>query len=692
MAIELPRAGIGSVGTGGRRGRARLPDAGDVPQVRVAGDPGVQVPNFAQDAGGLGDVGAALSDVGERLAAADDRIKTRQESLDRMRLRAEFREDRRDSLQAFSTTEDLSIKGVLEAYGKEGQDKINALTESHQGREPSKLRLSELLESDFAEFNDKAATLSAQAGNARTTQVAGEVISGLEARALLGENPANLIDEGMDQIVLGSELADAMRPGDEINFARLLSRRVMTASIEVLFAAGEIDEVQNVLEDPAVQRALGEDAQRNIFKRLEAARRERAKPRTPITLSPGQAAFDPATGDQIASVPAPAPGEKPVVLSQGQTLVDPKNGAVIASVAAAPEIFRLSPGEQVVDAEGNAIAQAKDRPVTHTLSPGEVVVDAEGSPIAEGPSAPDRATLSPGQVRFEDGEEVASVPAKEEAEPLVEIFDVDSPTKTRFVRESEAAGQPGRKRTPIISITNQSETALAKELGKLDAERIGELEDNAQQAFRTLAEVERMSAAVESGRFTTGVFSDFRVFLSRFATFVGASEETLGLLGDAATADTLDAASNRLGVEAAQKLGRITNMSLQFVRDSLPNLTRTPEGNRILMEVMRRTAEREIQLASLAEDFIQRHNTLRPPDGRTYFQAVRDLEEEDPVITDELRQRIVEGSRQQTKTFKELFGDEAADAPTLSTQEEVDALEPGTEFIWAPSGQKMVKD
>ena len=563
--------------------------------VKAPRDPGLNVPEGVFTGGGASQLGKGLSAVDESIAqfsdkqnAAEDRIKTRQEALDRMKARTEFREHLRDTLQASSSTEDLSDSGVLTAYGEQGRAKFDEILGVHNGRAESRSKLEISMEGDFEEFRDKASGLGVKAGDARTQAQAGEVINGLEARAFLGEDTDALIDEGMDQIRPGSDLADAMRPGDEINYARSLKQRIVTAKMERLFEAQDTDGIQDAVEDPAVQRALGEKEQRSAFRRREAIRRDRAKRST-------------------------------VVLSEGDVLVDEATG-----------------------------------------------------------------------------EEIASAPAEEKPEKLVTIFfdDPDAPEgtpKTKLVRESDAEGQPGPARGPLVSIIEQGKNRMVEKLGELDAERIIQLEDDAQTAFRVKAEVTRMRAAVESGRFTTGVFSDFRVFLARFADFVGASEKTKELLGDAATSDTLDAATNRLGVEAASKLGRITNMSLQFVKDSLPSLARTPEGNLILMEVMDRTADREIALASLANEFLQRHGTLRPEEGRSYFQAVRDLETEDPVITEELRQRIIDGSTQETQTFAERFGI-TSDVPTISTQEEVDALEPGTKFIWGPTGESGTKD
>ncbi len=210
---------------------------------------------------------------------------------------------------------------------------------------------------------------------------------------------------------------------------------------------------------------------------------------------------------------------------------------------------------------------------------------------------------------------------------------------------------------PLITITNLGEDALASELGKLDAKRINQLETDAQTAIRTKREVARMRAAIESGRFKTGVFADMRQFIARLFDFAGIDPaEVSDLIGDAATADTLDAASARLGVDMAQKLGRITNMSLKFVKDALPALTRTPEGNKILILVMERVADRDIEIASLADSYFSRFGSLRPKDRKSFFEATRDLDESDPVIDEKLRQRIIDGSKNAPASFSDIKG------------------------------------
>lgn len=77
MAIELPRASQRSSGEPAPRRGRRLPDAGNVPQVRLAADPGLRVPDLASAAGGLGDIGAVLGDIGQSI----ERVMAKQQRL-----------------------------------------------------------------------------------------------------------------------------------------------------------------------------------------------------------------------------------------------------------------------------------------------------------------------------------------------------------------------------------------------------------------------------------------------------------------------------------------------------------------------------------------------------------------------------------------------------------------------------------
>ena len=249
----------------------------------------------------------------------------------------------------------------------------------------------------------------------------------------------------------------------------------------------------------------------------------------------------------------------------------------------------------------------------------------------------------------------------------------------------------------VINFPGERESSFQKALGSGDADAFNDIRDNAAKAGGTLRDIAVIQVALESKRFETGILADARQLLGRFLQFTGidiGSEEIQAMIGDPATADTLDSAANRLGIEVAQKMSRVTNFSLQFIKDSLPALTRTPEGNAIIAEIMEEIAQNEIEEARRAENFLSRHGTLRPspqelPDGtlvhkRSFFQEEFDFYDENPLISDELKRRITRGTKTAPKSFadftnpftRDLFSGSEAGPHVIP-----DELEEGTTFV-----------
>ena len=243
---------------------------------------------------------------------------------------------------------------------------------------------------------------------------------------------------------------------------------------------------------------------------------------------------------------------------------------------------------------------------------------------------------------------------------------------------------------PGVSINMKGEGRFVEKLGEITAEKLGKLNDNAQAATLTLTEIDRAKTALDSGKFTTGSFGEFRAEVARFAEFMGAPDEIKNAIGDAATADTFEAATKRLALNEIPKLERTLVAGLKIVQESLPALSRTPEGNRILLDVMERVANREIQLAELANDISLDPNVGDDPRkiGREMLKSMREMEKSDPIITEELRQRIKDGTKNAPKSIADVFNElKGASSP------EGVAIPDGFEYVGkTPDGKVRVKN
>lgn len=76
-------------------------------------------------------------------------------------------------------------------------------------------------------------------------------------------------------------------------------------------------------------------------------------------------------------------------------------------------------------------------------------------------------------------------------------------------------------------------------------------------------------------------------------------------LGKAATKEALDASSKRMVLFIAKYVGRITNLSLRFSRDSVPGILKTESGNRLIIALMKKQGSIDEGLARIGDAHTQ---------------------------------------------------------------------------------------
>ena len=155
--------------------------------------------------------------------------------------------------------------------------------------------------------------------------------------------------------------------------------------------------------------------------------------------------------------------------------------------------------------------------------------------------------------------------------------------------------------------------AVSAQRGSKDFETYQSQARTGGQTLRTLDRVVDSLGAAEEGGFRTGFASDFRLGLVNLADFIGGGvkEEVERLLGDAATAEDFEAATDYLMSEAAENLGRVTNLSLQTLQGAFPRLNRTIGGNKLILQALRDVNSQNVELGQIADYY----NKTFGPDG-----------------------------------------------------------------------------
>lgn len=145
--------------------------------------------------------------------------------------------------------------------------------------------------------------------------------------------------------------------------------------------------------------------------------------------------------------------------------------------------------------------------------------------------------------------------------------------------------------------------------------RVQEIDADVELANSQAASADAISSIVKGqgeGNFVTGVGAPTRALIGDSLSLLGIDPKRFDLIGDPAQADVLEAETAKLGLAEAQNLARVTNMQVKFAQDSYPILTRTPKGNLILSEMVRRRAARAKKLGAYKNVMLNTYQHLNP--------------------------------------------------------------------------------
>lgn len=228
---------------------------------------------------------------------------------------------------------------------------------------------------------------------------------------------------------------------------------------------------------------------------------------------------------------------------------------------------------------------------------------------------------------------------------LKEIADKSSSTGRRLVTEEDAIGAEAPAPAPAVSIENKAEGAMSKGLAEVDVEEVKDLGIKARSGERILPFVRTFRAATESGQFTTGSGAGIMKSLSGWAEYLGMDAEAMGL-GGKAVADVMESAGNNIVVGMAEQLGRSTNLSIDILRQAGPGLFKTPEGNKLAMDLLETVAQRDIAVDRMRKRDYARD--LYPEGKRSFWEArdamIADYAEEDKALEARMKKAIDKSS------------------------------------------------
>jgi hypothetical protein len=229
----------------------------------------------------------------------------------------------------------------------------------------------------------------------------------------------------------------------------------------------------------------------------------------------------------------------------------------------------------------------------------------------------------------------------------------------------------------------EGQKAYDSELGKGLAKEMGELRDGARKAQSQLAMLDVMENLIASGT-PLGPGTQYELALRRALGAAGI--QTNGL----SQAEMFQALASQLALAArdpsggAGMPGAMSDSDRQFLVGMNPNLSMTPEGNRMLIGYMKRVAQRSIEVARFANEYA-RMNKGRIDDR--FFDRLAQWSAQNPLFPEAAATQAQGGQRQPAGAAS----GQPAGQPAQTQFATPDQIPEGARVFDQATGQRLIK-
>lgn len=184
-----------------------------------------------------------------------------------------------------------------------------------------------------------------------------------------------------------------------------------------------------------------------------------------------------------------------------------------------------------------------------------------------------------------------------------------------------------------VTQVNQGENSYDKAMGEQFAKKYGSIVDSGDKAFTTLGSLQVMRGAMDDPAFSSGIGAE------RFALPLKQAIAALG--GDPSGAASMEIFRSQANKSVLDSMGGslgtgFSNADRDFVVSQVPSLGNTPAGNRALISVIEKIERRKIEVARLAQEYVQRNGRL----DAGFDRQLTAFKEANPLFTSQERSAI----------------------------------------------------
>ena len=178
------------------------------------------------------------------------------------------------------------------------------------------------------------------------------------------------------------------------------------------------------------------------------------------------------------------------------------------------------------------------------------------------------------------------------------VMDPNDPNRKFYEQRLQKLTQPG---SGVIVNTGPKLSPFQTAVEKARAGRYLEVGERATGAAKQLQDISIMEDMLDRG-LQTGFGQNWLNSARSLGRQLGVDVDVSQIAG----AELFEALSNKMVLPMAKSLGaNPSNRDAQLIAATFPQLTKTPEGNKLLLKAIRRQAELDIELAQMADQHIQ---------------------------------------------------------------------------------------
>ena len=188
----------------------------------------------------------------------------------------------------------------------------------------------------------------------------------------------------------------------------------------------------------------------------------------------------------------------------------------------------------------------------------------------------------------------------------------------------EGYGAPGTG----IDLDDPATKKFGEEMGKRGADMYDNLQKSGMSAYDTLGKMGQVKSILDSGLYT-GWGGDVVQGFRKAGAALGMSDAQA-----AANGELMKRINNEMALMARNPdsgmgmPGSISDKDREFLVEMQPGLTNTAEGNKMMVEMSSRIAQRRVDIAAMADDYVSRKGKL----DSGFYRQVREYANAHPLF------------------------------------------------------------